>query len=190
MERDEAARTAWVAEIATLDPADLLFLDKTSTPTTLTPRRARTPRGERAVGHVPRGRWEAVTLVATLTPAGMGPSLVLEGALDGAAFETDVERILVPALRAGQTVILDNLAVHKSARAQALVEAAGCRLRFLPAYSPDLNPIEQAFAKLKQHLRRAQARTFTAVADAVTAAYPAITAADSRGFYHAAGYDL
>ena len=194
------ARAAWREEWADRDPAGVVFLDETSTPTTLTPTRARAPRDERAVGRVPRGRvprgrvprgrWEAVTLLAALTPAGMGPSLVLPGALDRDAFEAYVERVLVPILRPGQTVVLDNLSVHKRARARQLVEAAGCALRFLPTSSPDLNPIEPAFAKLKGRLRRAEARTFGAVADALSAAYPAVTAADCRGFYRDAGYNL
>lgn len=176
--------------MAGVDPADLLFLDETSTPTALTPTRARAPRGERAVGHVPRGRWRGITLLAALTPTGMGPSLVLDGPLDRDAFDAYVEQTLVPALRPGQTVVLDNLSVHKSARARRLVEEAGCELRFLPTYSPDLNPIEQAFAKLKGRLRRAEGRTFDAVVAAIGAAYPAVTAQDARGFYRDAGYNL
>lgn len=129
-------------------------------------------------------------MVATLTPAGMGPSLVLPGALDRDAFDAYVVRVLVPALRPGQTVVLDNLSVHKSAAARRAIEAAGCALRFLPAYSPDLNPIEPAFAKLKGRLRRAAARSFDAVAEAIGAAYPAITAGDARGFFRDAGYNL
>ena len=131
-----------------------------------------------------------MTLVATLTPTGMGPSVVLGGALDRDAFEAYVEQVLAPTLRPGQTVVLDNLSVHRSARARQLVEAAGCRLRFLPTYSPDLNPIEQAFAKLKGRLRRAEARSFDAVVGAVGAAYPEVTAGDARGFFRAAGYNL
>jgi len=176
--------------MAGVDPADLLFLDETSTPTTLTPTRARAPRGERALGRVPKGRWESVTLVATLGPNGPGPAVVLPGALDRDAFEAYVAAVLVPGLRPGQTVVLDNLSVHKSARARQLIEGAGCAVRFLPTYSPDLNPIEQAFAKLKQRLRRAEARTFDAVVAATGAGLAAITRADSVGFFRAAGYNL
>ena len=136
-----------------MDPGRLIFLDETSTPTTLTPVRGRSPRGERRVGRVPRGRWEAVTLVATLTPTGFGPGLQLAGALDRDAFDAFVTGALVPTLRPGDVVVLDNLSVHKSASAQRAIEAVGARLVFLPAYSPDFNPIEQAFAKLKQGLR-------------------------------------
>jgi transposase len=173
-----------------VDPATLVFLDETSTPTTLTPTYGRAPRGQRVVGRVPHRRWEAVTLVATLTPDGFGPSFPFPGALDRRIFAAFVERFLVPALRPGQTVVLDNLSVHKSARARQLIEAAGCRVVFLPTYSPDFNPIEQAFSKLKHRLRRANARSTAAILEATSAAFPTITAADARGFYRAAGYNL
>lgn len=189
-EQDAEERAAFRAEVAGLDPADFVFLDETSTPTTLTPLRARAPRGERAVGSVPRGRREHVTLIAALTPDGIAAPVLLPGALDGDAFEAWVGQELVPALRPGQTVLLDNLSVHKRARAGALVAAAGCSVRFLPRYSPDLNPIEQAFAKLKQALRRAEARSFEALVAAAKPAVDAITPADARAFFAAAGYPL
>jgi len=168
----------------------LVFLDETSTPTTLTPLRARAPRGQRAIGRVPRGRWVSVTLLAPLTPTGMGAAMLLEGAADQAAFEAFVAQHLVPSLRPGQTVVLDNLSVHKSARARDLIAAAGCALRFLPTYSPDFNPIEHAFAKIKQHLRRAEARSFAALRAATGPALDAVTPADAHAFYHAAGFTL
>lgn len=171
-----------------MDPTALVFLDETSTPTTLTPTRARAPRGMRAVGRVPKGRWHSVTLVASLTASGPGPAVVLPGAVDRLAFETYVAEVLVPTLRPGQTVICDNLSVHKSATARRVIEAAGCQLRFLPTYSPDYNPIEQAFAKLKQHLRRAEARSFEAVVTATGSGLATITPADAHGFFAAAGY--
>lgn len=173
-----------------VDPARLIFLDETSTPTTLTPLRGRSPRGERVVGRVPRSRWEAVTLVATLTPQGFGPGLQLEGALDRDGFDTFVTEALVPTLRRGDVVVLDNLSVHKSPRAQRAIAATGARLVFLPAYSPDFNPIEQAFAKLKQGLRAVGARTTETVMAATRALYPRITATDARGYYRHAGYFL
>ncbi len=165
-------------------------MDETSTPLTLTPRRARAPRGQRAIGVVPRRRWEAVTLVATLMGDGLGPAVQLPGALDRDAFDTFVAEALVPALRPGQLVIWDNLSVHKSTHARQLIEAAGCRVLPLPRYSPDFNPIELAFAKLKQALRRAQARTFDEVVAATGTAFTTITAADARSFFTAAGYPL
>ncbi len=176
--------------MAALDPASLVFLDETSTPTNLTPTHGRAPRGDRVVGRVPRRRWQAVTLLATLTPDGFGPGFQFEGALDRRLFNAYVERILAPALRPGQTVILDNLSVHKSARARQLIEAAGCRLRFLPTYSPDFNPIEPAFSQLKGRLRRAEARSVAAILDATADAYPALTATHARNYFRAAGYNL
>jgi transposase len=189
-EQDEPARAAWRAEIAEVDPARLVFLDETSTPTTLTPTHGRAPRGQRVVGRVPQRRWQAVTLLATLTPDGFGPGFQFAGALDRSIFNAYVERILVPALRPGQIVILDNLSVHKSARARQLIEAAGCRLRFLPTYSPDFNPIEQAFSQLKARRRRAEARSIDAVFAATAEAYPALTASHARHYYQTAGYKL
>ena len=112
----------------------------------------------------------------------------MEGAVDRDAFDAYVAQLLVPALRPGQTVVLDNLSVHRSARARHLIEAAGCALRFLPTYSPDLNPIEQAFAKTKQALRRAEARTVDALVDAVGTALATVTPADAAAFYRDAGY--
>jgi transposase len=176
--------------MAACDSASLIFLDETSTPTTLTPLRARSRRGERAYGRVPRGRWTTMTLLATLTPVGLGPSLQFPGALDRPAFEQFVAEVLVPTLQPGQTVILDNLSVHKSARARQLIEAADCRLVFLPTYSPDFNPIEEAFAKLKQRLRRVEARTVDAILTATHQHYGAITPTDARSFFQHAGYNL
>lgn len=176
--------------MAVADPARLIFLDETSPPLTLTPLRARSRRGQRAVGRVPRGRWTAVTLLATLTPTGFGPGYQFPGALDRPVFETYVERILVPSLQPGQTVILDNLSVPKSAKVRQLIEAADCQLVFLPTYSPDFNPIEQACAKLKQRLRQAEARTVATIMTATQQHYPTITQADARRFFQNAGYNL
>lgn len=139
---------------------------------------------------MPRGRREHVTVIAALTPAGMTAPVLLSGALDRAAVDAWVAQELVPALRPGQVVLLDNLSVHKSPLARHLVAAAGCELRHLPRYSPDCNPIEFAFAKLKAELRRAEARSFPALVDAAGPALAAITPADVAGFYRAARYPL
>jgi transposase len=173
-----------------IDPSRFVFLDETSTPITLTPLRARAPRGQRAVGYVPRGQRPHIAWLATLTPSGLGESLLVKGTIDQRVFSTFVERVLVPSLRPGQIVILDNLAVHKSTRARALIEAAGCHLVFLPPYSPDFNPIEQAFAKIKQALRRRGARSWDAVAAAVADFLPAITSADAQAFFADAGFPV
>jgi transposase len=189
-ERDEAARVAWRDEAAGLNPADLIFVDETSTHTAMTRPRARAPRGARAVGRVPRNHGPNVTLLAALTPAGIGPTLAITGAVDGAAFATYAERILAPSLRPGQVVVLDNLSAHKSEAARKAVEAAGGRLLFLPPYSPDFNPIELAFAKVKARLRAAAQRTPDSLFAATATAIDAVSAADARGFYAHCGFPL
>ena len=147
----------------------------------MTPRYARAPRGTRVYGAIPRNHGQNTTLVAALSPDGIGAAMTLDGASDGPAFVAYVREFLAPTLRPGQIVVLDNLAVHKVAAARALVEARGCRLLFLPAYSPDFSPIELAFAKLKEALRRAGARTKPALETAIAVALDAITAQDLRG---------
>lgn len=189
-EQDPEARAAWRDAAAWLAPADLVFVDETGTHTALTRRRARAPRGERAVGRAPRNHGPNVTLLAALTPAGIGPSVVFEGATDRRTFAAFVEGLLVPSLRPGQVVLWDNLGAHRGDRARALVEAAGCDLLFLPPYSPDYNPIEPAFAKLKEHLRRVEARTAEALVPAIGAGLAAITPADARGFFAHCGFPL
>ncbi len=176
--------------MADVDPADLVFLDETSTPITLTPLRARAPRGQRALGRIPRGNRPHIAWLATLTATGLGESLVVNGTVDGQVFELFVERVLAPSLRPGQILIWDQLNVHKSAHARALIEAAGCRVVFLPSYSPDFNPIEQAFAKAKQALRRRGARSWDAVAAAIGDILPTVTAADARAFFADAGFPV
>ncbi len=189
-EQDAVARAVWRAEVAELDHRQLVFLDETHTPTTLTPGWGRSPRGQRVVGRVSRGRWQTVTLLATLTPDGLGPGLQVDGPVDRPIFDQFVQQVLAPTLRPGQIVVLDNLSVHKSAAARQAIEAVGCRIRFLPTYSPDFNPIEQAFSKLKHLLRGAGARTVEDVWAATATAYPRITSQDARGYYRHAGYLL
>ena len=137
---------------------------------------------------MPRNHGQLTTLVATLTAAGPGAAMLLPGALDGPAFVAYVREFLAPTLRPGQIVILDNLAVHKNAAARRLIAARGCRLLFLPAYPPDFNPIEHAFAKLKAHLRRTGARTRAALEPAIARALDAITASDAHGRFQHCGY--
>ena len=176
--------------MASLDPRALVFVDETSTPITLTPVRARAPRGQRAVGRIPRGKRPHIAWLATLSVQGLGESLVVDGPVDGRVFTSFVERVLVPSLRPGQIVVLDNLSLHKSARARQLIEDAGCQLVFLPSYSPDFNPIELAFAKSKQALRRLEARRWESVVAAIGHVLPTITAADACAFFAAAGFPV
>ena len=176
--------------MAPVDPRQLVFLDETSTHTAMARRRARAPRGQRAGGVVPRNHGSNVTLLATLGPTGIDAPCVIAGATDRAVFTAYVDQVLVPTLRPGQTVVLDNLNVHKNRATRQRIEAAGCRLVFLPTYSPDFNPIEQAFSKIKTQLRRTAARTFDDLVPAIRAAIDAITPADAQGFFAHAGYPL
>jgi transposase len=168
----------------------LIFVDETGAHTALTRRRARAPRGERAVGRVPRNPGPNVTLLAALTPTGLTAPMVLEGAADRAAFDAYVAQVLAPTLRPGQVVVLDNLSVHKGERTRTLIEQTGAHLLFLPAYSPDCNPIEPAFAKVKEHLRRLAARTLDGLEEAIGQALATVTSTDARGFFAHCGFPL
>jgi transposase len=187
-ERDEAARAVWKDAVTARDPADFVFVDETGSHRGMTPTYARAPRGQRAHGQAPAQHGTNVTLVAALSLAGIGAAMTLTGALDGDACTAYIRELLVPSLRPGQFVIWDNVRAHQGETVRALIEAAGCRLLFLPAYSPDFNPIEEAFSKLKAFLRRAEARTRAALEAAIAAALATITAADARGWFAHCGY--
>jgi transposase len=148
-------------------PHRLVFIDETSTSTKLTRLRGRSPKGQRLPGAVPFGRWQSQTFIAALRSSGLTAPWLIDGAMDRTAFDLYVETQLAPTLQSGEVVILDNLKVHASARAAAVLRARGAWFLFLPPYSPDLNPIEMAFAKLKAHLRAAGARTYEALWRAV-----------------------
>lgn len=175
-------------EATNLDPATLVFVDESGTTVAMTPRRARAPRGERAYGAVPRNWGETMTLIAALTPGGLGPAMTLPGATDALAFEAYVRHVLAPTLLPGQTVVLDNLGAHKGAAIRRLIEERGCTLLFLPAYSPDFAPIELAFSKIKEALRRAAARTREALEAAIARALATITAQDAAAWFRHCGY--
>lgn len=149
------------------DPGRLVFIDETSVNTKMTRLRGRTPRGERLKASTPFGKWDTQTFIAGLRHDSLTAPWVIPGAMDRDAFNIYIETQLAPTLAPGDIVILDNLSVHKSAKAEAAIQARGAWLLFLPQYSPDLNPIEMAFAKLKAHLRKAAARTFDALIDAI-----------------------
>ncbi|MEX1157920.1 MAG: IS630 family transposase [Thermomicrobiales bacterium] len=187
-ERDESSRAAWWSETLTLPVADLVFLDETGTNTAMSQRYARAPRGERANGRAPRNHGPNTTLLACLTRTGMGPAMLVEGATTTEVFTAYVDQVLAPWLRPGQIVILDNLSAHTGERVRQRIEAAGCQLRFLPAYSPDFSPIEWAFSKLKTAVRAAMARTRDALERAIASGLDQITAADADGWFHGCGY--
>jgi transposase len=172
------------------DPSALVFVDESGTHLAMTPRYGRAPRGERVVGTVPRNHGANTTLVAALSLHGITTAMTVEGAMDRLAFDAFVAQVLIPSLHPGQVVIWDNLNVHKSATAQRLIEGCGCQLLWLPPYSPDFTPIEQAFSKLKTTLRRAKARTRDTLDEAITAALSTITAADATGWFAHCGYPI
>ena len=175
----------------TVDPRRLVFVDEMGTNTSLSPMYAYAPKGRRAYTQVPRNRGANTTLLASMSLEGMGPCLAVEGATTARVFEAyDVEQVLAPTLRCGQIVVLDNLGSHKSERARELIEERGCQVLFLPPYSPDLNPIEEAFSKIKVTLRKAGARTRQALIEALGVAISAVTAMDAQGFFEHGGYHL
>jgi len=165
-----------------------VFVDETGSHLGLTRRYARAPRGQRARGSAPRNRGRTRTTVTSATLRGMGPGLVVEGGISTAGFEAYIGHILTPTLRPGDIVVLDNLQQHRGARTRELIEARGAELWFLPAYSPDLNPIEEAFSKVKALLRAAAARTHEDLLAAISAAIKTITSSDARGYFTHAGY--
>jgi len=150
-----------------MSPARLVFVDETGAATNMARRYGRSPRGGRLDGPIPHGHWKSTTLVGGLTANGFIAPYVLDGAMDGAIFRAWTEQMLAPELRPGDIVVMDNLAAHKVAGVREAIEAQGAELRYLPPYSPDLNPIEQAFAKLKTLLRKAAERTVDALWNAI-----------------------
>ena len=174
---------------ARTDAGRFVFVDECSTNTSLSPLYAWSRRGERARCEVPRNWGANVTLLSSMSAEGMGPSLAVAGSTTREVFEAYLEQALAPALEPGQVVVMDNLSAHKGVRVRELIEGRGCELLYLPPYSsPDLNPIEEAFAKLEALLRKAGARTREALIEAMGQALDAVTASDARGFFEHRGY--
>jgi transposase len=189
LERDEWLRAAWRVMVAhDMEPKRLVFVDEMGTNTSLSPLRAWTRRGERARGAVSRNRGKNTTLLSSMGVEGMGPSLAITGAVDARVFEAYLERVLLPELHPGRIVVMDNLSAHKTEKVRELVEGARCELLYLPPYSPDLNPIEEAFSKIKGILRKAEARTREALVEALGPALSSVTEEDARGFFEHCGY--
>ena len=187
-ERDPWARAAFQVQIAEQNAYDLVIVDEFGCNLDLTRRYARAPIGERACGSIPRNTPANQTIIASLHPGGMGPSMQLSGGTDSAAFATYIEHVLGPTLREGQIVLVDNLSAHTAPHIAELLAARGCRLWFLPAYSPDLSPIELAIAKIKSVLCSIGARTAEALSQAVAAALNQIAEADAIAFFRHCGY--
>jgi hypothetical protein len=186
----KAARQAWHGGLADAGVGgdDLVFLDECGATTQMTRPGGRCPVGERLVAPVPQGHWTVLTTIAAMTARGMLAAVTVDAATDAAVFRRFVADAPVPALRPGQVVVMDNLSSHKAPGVREAIEAAGCRLPYLPPYSPDLNPIENAFSKVKSRLKALAARTVETLGRAVQDALATITAADALGFFRHAGY--
>jgi transposase len=188
-ERDEFLRAAWRLLVAGEIAAErLVFVDEMGTNISLSPLYSWSRKGERAFGSAPRNWGKNVTLLASITRKGLGPCLAVEGATRREVFEAYLEHVLAPTLKPGQIVVMDNLSAHKGERVRELIEQRGCELVYLPPYSPDFNPIEQAFSKVKDLMRRAEARTREALIEAMGVALSAVAARDAQGFFGHCGY--
>ena len=183
------AREAWLEGQIEFDPEKLVFLDETGATTKMARLYGRALRGERCRAAVPHGHWKTTTFTAGLRIGGLAAPMILDGPKDGSAFRAYVTQVLVPELAPGDTVIMDNLPAHKVRGVRDAIEAAGAKLIYLPPYSPDFNPIEMAFAKLKAFLRAAAARTIPDLWDALKNALDAFTPNECRNYFSAAGYD-
>jgi transposase len=182
-------RARWTTYQRLIDPARLVFIDETWTRTNLAPLRGWAPRGQRLVAKVPHGQWKTMTFLAALRHDRVDAPWLLDGPMTGERFQLYVKTALVPTLRPGDLVIMDNLGSHKGKAVRQALRAAGAKLFFLPKYSPDLNPIEQLFAKLKHGLRTAAQRTTEAVCDAIGQILATITAQECSNYLAHAGYD-
>jgi len=182
-------RRDWFEAQPDLDPQRLIFIDETWASTNMTRRYGRSPRGERLRSGVPHGHWRTTTFVAGLRLAGMVAPMVLDGPINGLAFQAYVDQVLVPELKPGDIVVMDNLGSHKGSGVRAAIEAAGASLLYLPPYSPDFNPIENAFSKLKALLRKAAERTRDSLWSRIADIIPLFSPAECANFFKAAGYD-
>lgn len=183
-------RQAWFDAQVDLDPQQLVFIDETWATTAMSRHRGRAPIGERLRMSVPHGHWKTTTFVAGLSSGGMIAPFVLDGPINRRVFEMYVERVLVPELKPGSIVIMDNLSSHKGPSVKAMIEAAGSTVLYLPPYSPDFNPIERAFAKLKAMLRKAEARTIDALWRTIGSLIETFSPTECQHYFDAAGYAL
>jgi transposase len=184
-----AAREEWFDGQDDLDPTMLVFIDETGASTKMTRLRGRAPRGKRLRASVPHGHWKTTTFVGGLRLSGMTAPMVLDGPMNAGWFLAYIEQILVPTLKPGETVVMDNLSAHKTPAVRTAIEGAGANLRFRPAYSPDFNPIENAFSKLKAYLRKSAARAIPSLWDAIKSGIDSLTPQDCAGYFARAGYE-
>jgi transposase len=181
-------RAQWIKYQDRVDPARLVFIDETWTRTNMAPLCGWAPRGSRLIAKVPDGRWRTMTFLAALRHDRIEAPWLLEGPIDGASFAIYVEKVLLPTLRPGDIVIMDNLGSHRGKIVRQLIRSVGAKLLFLPKYSPDLNPIEQVFAKLKHLLRQAAARTVETVCEAIGELLGAFTKTECANYFKNSGY--
>ena len=185
----KSARRAWFEGQIELHSEKLIFIDETGATTKMARLRGRAPKGERCRASIPHGHWKTTTFTAALRLDGLVAPMILDGPMHGMAFRAYVEQVLVPELRPGDIVVMDNLPAHKVAGVRETIEAVGARLLYLPPYSPDFNPIEMAFAKLKALLRKAATRTVPDLWQAIADALDAFSPAECLNYFAAAGYD-
>jgi len=176
------------AEQPRLNAPRLVFIDETAVTTKMVRHHGRSPRGERLVSNVPHGHWKTLTLIAAVRIDGLTAPYVIDGAMDGPSFLAYVEQVLAPTLRKNDIVFMDNLRTHKIDGVAAAIEAAGAKVRYLPAYSPDLNPIEMAFSKLKTALRKGAARTVTALMKLIGKLLKTFAPKQCKNYFRHAGY--
>lgn len=187
-ERDEAARVVFRDVLSTLNAKQVVVIDESSTHLHMSPRYARALQGQRAFVHHPRNYGQNISLLASLRLTGMGPALVVPGSVNRQVMEVYVNEVLLPTLQQGDIVILDNLPAHHASQLEASLQTKGCRVLFLPAYSPDLSPIEAAFAKLKQHVRKAKPATYDHLVSAIGTGLQLISVEDALGFFIDCGF--
>ena len=182
------ARRRWMREQGMLDPARPVFIDETSANTKMVRLSGRSPRGERLVGHVPQGHWKTITFVAALRRNSMTAAQTIDGSMTGKKFLAYVEQCLAPTLKRKDIVMIDNLPAHKAAGVREVIEARGATLRYLPKYSPDLNPIEMPFGKLKADLRKAAERTIPRLRRRIGRFAATLSAREASNYFRHAGY--
>jgi transposase len=182
------ARAVWKSRQGLLDPARLVFIDETGTSTNMARLRGRCRRGQRLIGKIPHGHWKITTFVAALRDNAITAPFVIDEPMNAEIFRVYLERCLVPTLKPGDIVVMDNLSAHKNNDVRTIIEAAGAQLRYLPPYSPDLNPVEMAFAKLKSHLRKAADRSIPALWDRIGVILSLFSPNDCSNFFNHAGY--
>lgn len=181
-------RQEWIDGQKHLNPQRLVFIDESGAKTNMTRLRGRGRRGQRVIDHAPHGHWNTTTMIASIRLDGTTSCLAVDGATTQDVFREYVRQILCPTLRPGDMVILDNLSAHKDPVSAALIEAQGATLHFLPPYSPDLNPIENMWSKVKQYLRSAKARTWEDLFLAIGQALQTVSSQDAEGFFSSCGY--